>query len=84
MKPQRYATIMDGPVIRWRFDGPHDGEINASRNGISICGAWPIMKLARVSDVIATLEDAVKIHGRLSNGDEISEIPSAHMFDKDK
>lgn len=40
----RTPTIMDGIVIRYRLDGTghaHQPEISASRNGVTIAGAWP-------------------------------------------
>jgi hypothetical protein len=37
-------TIMDGLVVRWQLTSElYDGEINASRNGVSLFGRWPIM-----------------------------------------
>ena len=89
MIPLKYATIMSGLVVRWRFAPKHgdvrsDAEINASRDGVSICGSWPIMGNETLERVIATLEVARTISMRISAGDELPEIPSARMFEKPK
>lgn len=35
-------TIMDGLVVRYQLDSDiYTGEINASRNGVSLYGTWP-------------------------------------------
>lgn len=47
-------TIMDGLVIRWKIGGDvYTGEINASRNGVSIRGTWPVMS----AETIAVVEE---------------------------
>jgi hypothetical protein len=80
--PHKYATIMSGLVVRWRFAPKHgdvrcEAEINASRDGVSICGAWPIMSGITLAKVLKTLEAAFDVHERLKEGDELPEIPSA-------
>lgn len=78
MIPHKYATIMSGLVVRWRFPNSHsDAEINASRDGVSICGAWPIMGNETLERVIVTLDVARAVSMRISAGDELPEIPSA-------
>lgn len=48
---QEYPTIMNGRVIRYRLKNRHwDGEINASRDGWSIQGHWPIMSASLVDE----------------------------------
>ena len=44
---QRYPTIMSGLVLRFRRRErlwANEPEINASSDGVCICGAWPIMR----------------------------------------
>lgn len=37
-------TVMDGMVVRWQLESDvYSGQINASRNGVSMCGRWPIL-----------------------------------------
>lgn len=37
-------TVMDGLVVRYQLESDlYSGEINASRNGVSISGRWPIL-----------------------------------------
>lgn len=61
-----YPTIMDGKVIRYTrnlwLNAP---EVNASRNGVSIAGAWPTMTPRDVDDLIAILRIAAADHKRL-------------------
>lgn len=39
-------TIMDGLVVRYQLESDvYNGEINASRNGVSISGRWPILSI---------------------------------------
>jgi len=59
-------TVMDGTVIRWqaRDMWANYPEINASRNGVSISGCWPVMK--NVEQVKAILDEAYSEHLRLS------------------
>jgi len=82
MTPLKYATIMSGLVVRWTFPKPgyFSAEVNASRDGVSICGSWPIMQPKAIADLVTVLGSAVSVHERLKEGDELPEIPSAHMF----
>ena len=43
---RRTATICDGMVIRYEFacNWANTPEVNASRNGVSLCGSWPVFK----------------------------------------
>ncbi|MFW6098066.1 MAG: hypothetical protein ACOC9Z_08310 [Chloroflexota bacterium] len=42
---QDYPTIMSGWVVRYRVaNDAYNGEINASRDGWSILGRWPVMR----------------------------------------
>jgi hypothetical protein len=52
-KLKRYPTIMSGVVYRWTLGR---AEVNASRDGISICGYWATM--SNVSGLIHVLNDA--------------------------
>ena len=62
-----YPTIMDGEVIRYtRNIWLNAPEVNASRNGVSIAGAWPTMTPRAVEDLIAVLRVAVTDHKRLA------------------
>jgi hypothetical protein len=37
-------TVMSGLVVRYQLESDiYSGEINASRDGVSLCGRWPIM-----------------------------------------
>lgn len=39
-------TVMDGLVVRYQLTTErYDGEINASRNGVSISGRWPVFSV---------------------------------------
>lgn len=50
-------TIMDGLVVRWQIGGDvYTGEINASRNGVSIRGTWPVMS----ADSAAVVEEQLR------------------------
>lgn len=41
---QDTPTVMDGLVVRYKLVSDlHDGQINASRNGVGVLGRWPIM-----------------------------------------
>ena len=82
MIPLKYPTIMSGIVVRWRFAPPlpYDAEINASRDGVSICGCWPIMSGKVVAEVTTTLGMAVAAHERLRKGDPLAEISDAPVF----
>ena len=81
MTQRKYTTIMSGLVVRWKFkDSSYDSEINASRDGVSISGSWPIMKGNTCANIISVLEDARKVHFRLLDNGPLDEIPSAHMF----
>lgn len=78
-------TIMDGAVLRWQFGyvcGKHhdlidpkertewSGEINASRNGVSINGRFPIYADRECIDQIhKMLDDAWAAHARMRHGD---------------
>jgi hypothetical protein len=55
-----YPTIMSGLVVRYHLKSDsHDGEITASRDGVSIHGCWPIMRdLASIDEVVTTLRKA--------------------------
>jgi hypothetical protein len=59
-----YPTIQDGLVVRYEIRGNSwDGEINASRNGVSISGHWPIMSHdGQVDEIIDTLKKARAHH----------------------
>jgi hypothetical protein len=83
MIPHKYATIMSGLVVRWRFSNSRgDAEINASLDGVSICGCWPIMQPEALAEVVTTLGAAVSAHARIKTGDDLPDIPSAHLFEK--
>ena len=62
-------TIMDGEVVRWEGDVNYANkpEISASRNGVSISGAWPIMKPSAIDTVVSTLNIAITEHLRLNS-----------------
>jgi hypothetical protein len=74
MIPKKYATVMSGLVVRWTSDS-FSGEINASRDGASMCGPWSILSPAQTREVIAALEDAFNVCQRLKSGDKLDEIP---------
>ena len=59
-KREDCPTIMDGWVVRYRLtSGMYSGEINASRNGVSIAGTWPIMNVPRnLTEIVTTLHKA--------------------------
>lgn len=45
-KAMRTPTIMDGLVVRFRLRNPpwqNEPEVSASRNGVMLSGAWPVM-----------------------------------------
>jgi hypothetical protein len=84
MIPHKYTTIMAGLVVRWRFspqrDVGYDAEINASRDGVSICGCWPIMKSAQLGEALDAIVSAQTVYRRLCAGDPLDDIPSAPVF----
>lgn len=52
-------TVMDGLVVRWQLTSDvYTGEINASRNGVSLFGHWPIMTTEETVMVEETLARA--------------------------
>ncbi len=55
------ATIMDGEVVRWKgiVTWSNVPEISASRNGVLISGAWPVVNEAGIETVKNTLDLAV-------------------------
>jgi len=55
------ATIMDGEVVRWqgKVNWTNVPEISASRNGVLICGAWPVMDKNGTEVVKNTLDLAL-------------------------
>ncbi len=64
-----YPTIMDGLVLRFRFkERPHanEPEINASRDGVSFCGAWPVMDRSLIVEVRAVIDLASKAHDAIA------------------
>lgn len=62
-------TICDGLVVRWQSKiWANHPEISASRNGVSIAGAWPVMSEDSIAHVIALLCDASRIHKELAAG----------------
>jgi hypothetical protein len=85
VNPLRYPTIMSGVVVRWTFPKPtsYDAEVNASRDGVSIQGCWPIMKGKAVADLVTILGTAICVHERLAAGDPCEEIPSPPPFGED-
>lgn len=51
-----YPTIHSGLVVRYQIDSErYDGEINASRDGVSICGRWPIMSVGTAAEISAVI-----------------------------
>lgn len=64
------ATIMDGLVIRYEFaaNWTNTPEVNASRNGVSLGGSWPIIK--DLSRLLAVLELARMDYEMLRGGRE--------------
>lgn len=49
-------TIMSGAVLRLQFaSGVWDGEINASLDGVSIHGNWPVLH----ASAVPALQDAI-------------------------
>ena len=62
-------TICDGLVVRWKAKlWANNPEISASRNGVSIAGAWPVMSEDSTAQVIALLCDATRIQKELAAG----------------
>lgn len=63
-----YPTIQSGWVVRYRFpDEYYTGEVNASRDGVSICGSWPITSSKELLEHIArTLRKAYLHHRHLA------------------
>ena len=62
-------TVCDGLVIRWQSKiWANHPEISASRNGVSIAGAWPMMSEDSTAQVIALLCDASRIQKELAAG----------------
>lgn len=52
-------TVMDGLVVRYQLESDiYSGEINASRNGVSISGRWPILSTEETVMVEETLARA--------------------------
>lgn len=59
-------TIMDGLVVRWQIGGDvYTGEINASRNGVSIRGTWPVMSAETAAVVEEQLAYARIAHAEI-------------------
>jgi len=66
---KRYPTIMSGIVIRYKIESNYlDGEINASRDGVSIQGSWPVF--TDVDQVTEILNKAHSDYERLRRGDD--------------
>ena len=62
-------TVCDGLVVRWQSKiWVNHPEISASRNGVSIAGAWPVMSEDSTAQVIALLCDASRIQKELAAG----------------
>lgn len=57
-------TIMSGRVIRWQLNAdPFDGEISASRDGVLICGHWPVLSDPEaLVEIKAILDEAQREH----------------------
>ena len=62
-------TIMDGKVIRWKLENvnwPNKPEISASRNGVLISGAWPVVSSREpIDQIISQLNEAYSVHVKL-------------------
>lgn len=57
-----YPTIMSGLVIRYKLDSDQwDAEINASRDGVSLRGIWPVVPPEQAVVIEETLARA-RIH----------------------
>ena len=65
------ATIMDGEVVRWQgqVNWVNQPEISASRNGILICGAWPVTDEMGIDVIKNTLDEAVTAYHLLKGGE---------------
>jgi hypothetical protein len=63
-------TIMDGLVVRWKgkVNYANYPEISASRNGVLISGAWPVMTAAGIEEVHTILDLALNEFVALSSG----------------
>ena len=73
-------TIMDGWVVRYSLRGGWNGEINASRNGLSISGRWPVMKHpAQKDEIIATLHKAEAHYLHLSGRDDPKPLDESEL-----
>lgn len=59
-------TIMEGRVVRWKGKVPWANypEISASRNGVLISGAWPVV--TDVESIISQLNEALREYGQLA------------------
>ena len=65
---QDCPTIMDGMVVRYKVQGGYSGQINASRNGVSLTG-FPVMKTdEEIDEVIEALHKARRHYRHLARG----------------
>lgn len=73
-----YPTIMSGWVTRYTINSSrYDGEINASRDGWSIQGNWPIMDSHAVVEFGRTIRKAHLIYRGLNGrgGEKAGPLP---------
>jgi hypothetical protein len=61
-----YATIGSGLVVRWKWKGRYDFEINASREGVSFCGSAPILSGETMVEFRAVLAEATEVYAILA------------------
>lgn len=65
-------TVCDGLVIRWKSKRwANYPEISASRKGVLIGGAWPVMSGESIAHVIGLLCDASRVHLQLEAGNYV-------------
>lgn len=71
-----FPTIMSGLVVRYQITSePYTAEINASREGVSISGTWPVMDAESTVLVGETLARA-RIHAQ-----HLSRYARIHLYD---
>lgn len=66
-------TIMDGLVVRWQLEGRGDGEVSASRNGVLICGGWPVLSTDGIEGLKQVLDKAHICVGVIQRADQQSD-----------
>jgi len=58
-----YATIGSGLVVRWKWKGRYDFEVNASRDGVSFCGNPPVISVFETwFEFLSLLSEARDVH----------------------